>query len=77
MFDGSNESLNHADEELFTPSPIHDEFETNLNLRLYAIDILNPMSLFFHEDSKHIWGSNASRFMPFLSHTYTKKALST
>ena len=33
MFDGSNESLYHADEELYTRFPIHSPCETNSNLR--------------------------------------------
>jgi len=32
MFDGSNENLYHADEQLYTRFPFHNESETNFNL---------------------------------------------
>ena len=33
VFDGSNESLYHADEELYTRFPVHSPCQTNSDLR--------------------------------------------
>ena len=43
VFDGSNESLYHADEELYTRFPIHSPCQTNSDLRHVLPDLENTV----------------------------------